>query len=335
MCHQFGPYAFEMLPGFDCPEYAHFMNVSFNAEEVHTTHLNGLCLFEADAGYAIQRHSSQNYVSATKNTMFTLRSVSTVGNYDYTFSYNFYIDGSIESVVQASGYIQSAFYAKNDEYGYRIHDSLSGSMHDHSLNFKLDLDIAGTENTLMKHSVEPVTVDYTWSNTSRNTMKLFRSNITNEDEGKINWTDNANAMLMVANYDAKNKYGEPRGYRVMPSRGGSGMHLTVQNSSNLFNSQNMATHALYVTKHHDAEASSAHSTNAYNPEHPMVDFAKFLDGESLVQEDLVLWYNLGKLALLPSRTSSALLLYLSRAADLAPIFSLLQACTTHRILVSL
>lgn len=51
---------------------------------------------------------------------------------DYTFSYNFYLDGSVEFLVMASGYIQAAYYAQNDEYGYRIHDGLSGSMHDHS-----------------------------------------------------------------------------------------------------------------------------------------------------------------------------------------------------------
>jgi len=33
----------------------------------------------------------------------------------------------------ASGYIQSAYYAANGEYGYKIHDGLSGSMHDHVL----------------------------------------------------------------------------------------------------------------------------------------------------------------------------------------------------------
>ena len=71
------------------------------------------------------------------------------------------------------------------------------------------------------------------------------------------------------------------------------MHLTIQNSSNLFKSQGFSTHALYATKHHDSEASSAHSTNAYNPAHPIVDFQKFLDGEELIQEDIVLWYNLG------------------------------------------
>lgn len=43
----------------------------------------------------------------------------------FSFDYNFYLDGTIETVVRASGYIQSAFYANNTEYGYQIHDSVS------------------------------------------------------------------------------------------------------------------------------------------------------------------------------------------------------------------
>lgn len=61
-------------------------------------------------------------------------------DYDYNFDYIFSLDGSIETVVRASGYIQSANAAKNQEYGYRIHDALSGSMHDHALTFKVSRD---------------------------------------------------------------------------------------------------------------------------------------------------------------------------------------------------
>lgn len=39
-----------------------------------------ICLFETDAGYLMQRHSSSEYVSATKNIAFVIRSVATVGN---------------------------------------------------------------------------------------------------------------------------------------------------------------------------------------------------------------------------------------------------------------
>lgn len=67
---------------------------------------------------------------------------------DYTFDYTFHIDGSIETAVHASGYIQSAFYAANSDYGYTIGKGLSGSMHDHVLTvsclFELDLRYRGS-----------------------------------------------------------------------------------------------------------------------------------------------------------------------------------------------
>ncbi|KAK4699567.1 hypothetical protein P7C70_g6693, partial [Phenoliferia sp. Uapishka_3] len=312
----FGPFAFNALPGYDCPAYGQYLNASFHADEVSTTHATGICLYESDAGYLIQRHSNMNYLSATKNIMFTLRSVSTVGNYDYSFSYNFYLDGSIEIVVMASGYIQSAFYAENGEYGYKIHNGLSGSMHDHVLNFKADMDILGTANTLAVHKIKPVDVKYPWSNETRSTMKLVRTEIKNEDEGTLDWAENAQNMLVVVNKNETNAYGEPRGYRIKPSRGGTGMHLTIQNSSNLFNSQSFGTHALYVTRQHDYEQKSAHATvsqyfkgdegllvlifvlfsllkNDYDPQNPVIDFSKYFNGESLDQEDIVLWFNLG------------------------------------------
>jgi primary-amine oxidase len=90
-----------------------------------------------------------------------------------------------ETTVRASGYIQSAFYAKNDGYGYRIHDALSGSMHDHILNFKADIDILGTNNTMVKHIFEPIETTYPWSNVTKSTMHLARKEIKSEDEGKM------------------------------------------------------------------------------------------------------------------------------------------------------
>lgn len=152
----FGPYTFELVGGYDCPSYATYLNTSFYVDETTHTHVNSLCLFEMDPGYPIQRHSTASYVSVTKNIMLVLRTVSTVGNYDYMFEYGFYLDGSIRVTVRASGYIQSAYWAHNGDYGFKIHDNLSGSMHDHVLNYKLDMDINGTANTLMKTAIVPV-----------------------------------------------------------------------------------------------------------------------------------------------------------------------------------
>src|SRR5687768_10664258 len=114
----FGPFAFELLKGYDCPAYATYLNSSFYVDETTHTHLNSICLFEGDADYPMARHSSSAYVASTKNIYFTVRSVSTVGNYDYMFSYTFFMDGSLAIEVRASGYIQSAYYAKNEDYGF-------------------------------------------------------------------------------------------------------------------------------------------------------------------------------------------------------------------------
>ncbi|GAA5903080.1 uncharacterized protein JCM6883_002688 [Sporobolomyces salmoneus] len=288
----FGPYAFELVQGYDCPNYAKYVDTTFHANEISTTHKNSICFFEHDESYPMQRHANGQYVSSTKNIAFKMRSASTVGNYDYSFTYSFYLDGTIEVGVSASGYIQSAYYAQNEEYGYHIHDGLSGSMHTHVLNWKVDVDILGTNNTMGFHKVVAEEISYPWYPTPRKTMKLVRSELESEDDAKLNWPANSQAMYLIYNKEEKNKFAEDRAWRIMPARGG-GIHLAFNESSNLGNTMGFATHHLYVTKQKDSEFSVAHANNAYDPYHPIVDFSKYFDGENLQQEDLVLWVNLG------------------------------------------
>lgn len=149
-----------MVRGIDCPSYATYLNSSYYTEEKIHVHPNSICLFEFEKDTPIQRHATAKYVSATKNVVFILRTVCSIGNYDYQFSYEFYLDGSIQVLVRASGYIQSAFWAHNEGYGFKVHDYISGSMHDHVLNYKLDLDVLGTKNSLLKTEFVPETSSY-------------------------------------------------------------------------------------------------------------------------------------------------------------------------------
>lgn len=59
-------------------------------------------------------------------------------------------------------------------------------MHEHVLNFRADVDILGTANTLIRDSVVPVQQEYVWSNYTRSTMKLSKNNCV-EKEAKLNW----------------------------------------------------------------------------------------------------------------------------------------------------
>ncbi|KAL8725316.1 MAG: hypothetical protein Q9181_006455 [Wetmoreana brouardii] len=278
----FGQTNWQLISGFDCPAYATYLNTSYYTGETVHTHPGSICMFEFDTGYPIQRHTAASYVSVTKNIAFIVRSVSTVGNYDYIFDYEFYLDGSIHVSVRASGYIESSFWATNTgaEDGFHIHDHLAGSMHDHVLNYKIDLDVAGTANSVVKTALVPTT-------------KV--SFIASEDDGKLNWDANNAVMYSVANKDAPNKYGEYRSYKIMPGKSTTGNrnHLVMENSTTLGNSVNWATHHLYAVQRKDTEPHSAYPYNGRDPNAPVIDFAKFFDGESLDQEDIVLYFNLG------------------------------------------
>ncbi|KAJ6118214.1 membrane copper amine oxidase [Penicillium samsonianum] len=286
---------FELVPGYDCPAYADFMDTIIYDAERTQRRQKTICLFEYTADYPLQRHSTSFYVSISRNNYLVLRTTAVVGNYDYTVDYVFYLDGSIEIKVRASGYIQGAYLVPGEtqEYGFRVHDQFSTSMHDHVINFKADFDIIGSQNTLIKVDIEPKTKSYPWSEgEGLHTMGL--SSIPISKECGFNWPSNSQSMYIVTNNHSQNKWGETRGYRIMPGSGmGTPAHLAFEGSRSLGRAAMWATKDLWVTKQKDDEVRSASPRNAFNTDQPMVDFSQYLDDEEIEQEDLVIWFNLG------------------------------------------
>lgn len=68
--------------------------------------------------YPIQRHSTSEFLAITKNVAFMLRSVSTVGNYDYEFTYSFHRDGTV-SVRSCCAAYSSLIVARITAGSYR------------------------------------------------------------------------------------------------------------------------------------------------------------------------------------------------------------------------
>lgn len=270
----------KLVPGFDCPSYATYTDI--------------FCLFEYPKDFPLQRHT-EGYYHVTKNIAFLVRSVVTIGNYDYQITFEFGLDGSIQVLARASGYIAWAPWndtAEDAAYGFKVRDGWSGAIHDHVLNFKLDLDVNGSTNSLYKTEFKPYKRKVPWSNSTINTMKLERSIIMNEDQGQIDWAPNSAATYAVVNCGTPNKYGECPGWKIYPSTGAS-ISLTVQNSTMLGKAGHWATHPLFAVKRKDSEQTASYMWNYYNIQQPLVDFSTFFDGESLDREDIVLYFNLG------------------------------------------
>lgn len=62
---------------------------------------------------------------------------------------------------------------------------------------QIDIDVLGRNNTLVKHSLVPVEAKYSWANSTRSTMKLERSKVENENEGKMNWPDRTMGLSIL------------------------------------------------------------------------------------------------------------------------------------------
>lgn len=297
---QLGADLFQLVEGFDCPFGSTFWNVTVPNGNSTTTNVNSICIFESDAGFPLSRHraggGSNEYgfsnLGVVKASLLTLRSIATVGNYDYLFDYGFYVDGSLEITVRASGYLQSSFFYRDQgAWGPRIQEATQGSLHDHVLTWKADFDILDAANSLRVTELKAVNTTQPWWPELGEFEQLQLESYNVETERELQWAANGQTFYTVNHATATNKWGSPRGYRIVPGK--SNIRLSTLNSP--FSRRNTAlskTH-LAVTRQHDTEPWGNSVQNLNMPWAPQQDFTKFFDDESVENEDLVVWLNLG------------------------------------------
>ncbi|EKM58084.1 uncharacterized protein PHACADRAFT_206924 [Phanerochaete carnosa HHB-10118-sp] len=288
----------DMLPGYDCPYEAVYLPATTYTGIGSITRERAICVFEHDTGRPITRHTGfrDGEFGAVRGYILTIRSISTIGNYDYMFDYIFHIDGTIEVKVSASGYLQGGFWEPAQTgYGTAIRDTTMGSLHDHVINFKVDLDIVGTENSLLFTHTDTEEVEHDWfdDDWGKTTIqqKITREIIENENQALLKYPSNFQGGYSFVNQEKKNRWTTPRGYAIHP--GYSPVHNTVVGSKRLLKNANWARYNLAVSKRKDVEPTSSSMWNLNLPGKPMVDFHRFFDGENITQEDLVAWVNVG------------------------------------------
>ncbi|KIW99388.1 uncharacterized protein Z518_11376 [Rhinocladiella mackenziei CBS 650.93] len=289
-----------LVEGFDCPFGSTFWNTTYHEQNMSITNQDAICIFEQDMGFPLSRHrygsSEGDYpfsqLGVVKGSELVIRTIATVGNYDYMFSYHFSTDGAVQVEVRASGFLQSSFYYPDQKrFGPRIAPATQGSLHDHILTWKADFDIISTANSFEVSELVVVNQSQPWF-PELGEFEQMELNVSYlETEKRFNWASNNQAMYCVVNQDATNVWGEKRGYRLVP--GQSDLHLSVLNSPFSLKNSEMAKYHLAVTKQHDNEPYGNSVQNINLPYAPQQDFSKFFDDEPIEQEDLVVWVNLG------------------------------------------
>ncbi|GFO42010.1 amine oxidase [Plakobranchus ocellatus] len=141
-----------LVPGADCPHSATLISNTLAGQLVKgpVRFPNAWCLFEHNSGLPLRRHIGYRLVHGSfyggmLDSHLTLRTILTVGNYDYVIDFSFHQNGVMDAKVSSTGYLMVSPYSSDDSpYGYRIEEHILGNLHHHMFHFKVDLDVGGS-----------------------------------------------------------------------------------------------------------------------------------------------------------------------------------------------
>ncbi|XP_077410352.1 diamine oxidase [copper-containing] [Vanacampus margaritifer] len=294
-----GTLSFELAPGIDCPEIATFVDLHhyFDTDKP-VRYRNALCIFEMTTALPLRRHfnafkGNYNFYGGLDNTVLVLRTTSTVYNYDYIWDFIFYQNGVMEVKVSATGYIHDTFLTPNGlKYGSKVYSYVLGNLHTHLINYKVDLDIAGRENSFKTLDLKYVNITNPWS------PKNFIV------QSQLNWTEHKTERSAAFRYgkkfpryvhfynpNEKNKWGHQKSYRIqLNSHGDSVLPRGWREENGI----SWSRYPLAVTRHKDSEATSSSIYNQNDPWKPVVSFEDYIrNNENIVNQDLVAWVTVG------------------------------------------
>ncbi|KAJ8321529.1 hypothetical protein KUTeg_000919 [Tegillarca granosa] len=297
-----GPQAKALVPGVDCPEHATFISASHYLEtsKEPVVFKNAFCLFEHNKEMPLRRHHSYSsfqgsFYEGMESVVLILRTLITVINYDYIFDFIFYQNGVIEVKGVSTGYIlATAFSPSERPYGFQLHDHINGNIHLHLFSFKVDLDVKGTVNRYQTLDISATDVPniYSTDKNARYHQTKFVENLrTSELNATYKFDFDHPKYLLFYNERERNKYGNPRAYRVLMK--GMAKQLVPEGFGNE-PAASWARYQLAVTKHKDEEEHSSSLYAIFDSEHPVVQFQKFIDdNDAIVDQDLVAWITMG------------------------------------------
>ncbi|KAM5273393.1 amine oxidase [copper-containing] 3-like [Ctenodactylus gundi] len=290
-----GKFSTPLTRGVDCPYLATYVDWHFLMEsQTPKTIRDAFCVFEWNQGIPVRRHHSDfysYYYGGVVETALVIRSVSTLLNYDYVWDMIFHSNGAIEVRVHATGYISSAFlFGDGRTYGNRVGEHTLGTVHTHTIHFKVDLDVAGLENWAWAEDMTYIPTDVPWQSESQiQRMQVTQKLLKTEEEAAFLQGGATPRYLYLAS-NQNNKWGHRRGYRIQTlSFAGKPLPL----NSPVERAFSWVRYQLAVTQRKEKEPSSSSIFNQNDPWTPTVYFPDFINNETIAGKDLVAWVTTG------------------------------------------
>lgn len=251
---------------------------------------NAVCLHEEDDG-VLWKHTDVFTGSAEtrRSRRLVVSFFSTVGNYDYGYYWRFYLDGTIQLEVKATGVLFNGAAEPGDpvRYATPIAPGLVAPYHQHLWCARLDTAVDGAANAVDEVDVEGVPTGP--ENPYGNAFRATVTRIASEAAGGRAADPGKGRTWRVVNPGSRNRMGEPVAYALVPEGAPT---LLAQPDSPVARRAAFATRHLWVTRYDPAQMFPAgdypnqHLGGDGPPAWTAAD--RPLDGQ-----DIVLWHTFG------------------------------------------
>ena len=199
----------------------------------------------------------------------------------------------MEVRVSTSGYVQATYWTSNEApYGNQIHPGVAGTIHDHLINYKVDLDIVGRKNSYETIDIQVENITNPWFPKAKRVQKVINRNLRRTEKAAI-YKQNFEhpKYLNFFSEGNVNRMGVNRGYRIHIR---DMMNQMYPKDWGLVRGAGWTKNQMTVTRRKEKEDRSSSIYNQYSMLNPVVDFQRFTaDNESIVNEDLVAWVTVG------------------------------------------
>lgn len=289
----FGVLASQLIAGSDCPVASMMIEaILADAAGQPQRMVNVMCLFERDTGTPAWRRSEvvTGAYEARPDIELVVRTIPTVGNYDYVYDWVFNSKGEIRIDIGATGIAaakgvnarDSRAYGKADQ-GDLVDAYLAAPYHDHFLSFRLDLDVDGLPNRFVRDRLQRRPV------TKAGVRSSLWSRLTSVQKTELALEQAHDPELWrVESTSARNGLGQATSFEILLGHGAISL---LDPDDGAQRRAAFSASPLWVTV---AKSSELYAAGDYPNQHPGGDgLPHYVDGESIEGADLVLWPSIG------------------------------------------
>ena len=281
----------------DAPEHATLVDATFADDEGKPQTLpRAVGIYERDGGMLWKHYDMYSRRNESRRArQLVIFFITTIGNYDYAINWIFNQDGTLEAdaaltgIMLPKGVTDTTAPAHEQAFpsGHLVAANVVAPHHQHFFNFRLDLDVDGPVNSV--HEMNTKAGAGGPGNPSLNAMVMEESALASEKHAPRRMDQQTARHWLVVNTGERNTLGHHPSYILVP--GANALPYVAPNSPVRKRAGFINNH-FWATRYRPGEW---HAAGPY-PNQSTADAGLprwIADDESLVNQDVVVWYTLG------------------------------------------